>query len=270
MNPLTLENIRFRYSSHSKGVVRDILKDVTLDVPAGKTFGLIGPNGSGKSTLLRCIYRALRPQGGRIFLLGQEVQRYTSKSLSREVAVAVQQEEVSVPLTTMEYILLGRSAVTSAWRSYSVNDRSRAEKAIRDFGLENMKNQSVLELSGGECKRAMLARTLIQDTPVLLLDEPTNHLDIRFQHQILRLVKSLEKTSVIVLHDLNLAARYCDYLALLDNGELVAVGAAEEILTPELLEPVYGLDVHCMDINGHLQLLMAPQEEDSTIFPRVS
>ena len=78
MNPLTLENIRFRYSSHSKGVVRDILKDVTLDVPAGKTFGLIGPNGSGKSTLLRCIYRALRPQGGRIFLLGQEVQRYTS------------------------------------------------------------------------------------------------------------------------------------------------------------------------------------------------
>ena len=87
MNPLTLENIRFRYSSQSKGVVRDILKDVTLDVPAGKTFGLIGPNGSGKSTLLRCIYRALRPQGGRIFLLGQEVQRYTSKSLSREVAV---------------------------------------------------------------------------------------------------------------------------------------------------------------------------------------
>lgn len=260
MNPISLEGVRFRYASRGRSGGRDVLDGVTLQVQRGTMLGLIGPNGSGKSTLLRCIYRALRPQAGKVLLIDRDVQRYGSSRLAREVAVAVQQEEGSVPLTTMEYVLLGRSTVTPAWKSYSADDRARAEKAIREFGLEEMRDQSVLQLSGGERKRALLARTLVQDTNILLLDEPTNHLDVRFQHQVLRLVGSLDKTTVVVLHDLNMAARYCEQLALIDHGRLVAVGTAEEVLQPELLEPVYGLDVHRVEIKGRLQLLMSPRE----------
>lgn len=260
MIPVSLERVSFRYSSGGRAGARDVLDGVTLQVPEGAMLGLIGPNGSGKSTLLRCIFRALRPQAGRVLLVDRDVQRYGASRLAREVAVAVQQEEGSVPLTTMEYVLLGRSIVTPAWKSYSSDDRSRAEEAIREFGLEEMKDQPVLQLSGGERKRALLARTLVQDTNILLLDEPTNHLDVRFQHQVLQLVGSLNKTAVVVLHDLNLAARYCQHLALIDHGRLVAAGTAEDVLKPELLEPVYGLEVHRIEIRGKQQFLMSPRE----------
>lgn len=251
---LEIENIHFGYPSRA----REALTGVSLSVPEGGVLGLIGPNGSGKSTLLRCIYRALRPRVGRVLLLGEDVRDFSSKRLARRIAVATQ-EEAAVPLTTAEYVLLGRSAISPAWKSYSTEDRDCAASALERFGLSRLSDRSILELSGGERKRAMLARALVQSTPVLLLDEPTNHLDVRFQHEILDLVASLRKTCIIVLHDLNLAARYCDRLALLDSGRLVASGEVDDVLRPEILEPVYGLDVHRIEIKGSPQFLMSPR-----------
>ncbi|MCV0009853.1 ABC transporter ATP-binding protein [Mobiluncus mulieris] len=261
MIPISIENLRFSYSSRTGDAGHDILAGVTLQIPKGQTLGIIGPNGSGKSTLLRCICRTLKPYCGSIKVLDQDVNTYSTKALASKVGVVSQQEEASIPLTIKNYVLLGRSPHIPTWKTYSDQDRLIAKEAMIKTGILEMQDRSILELSGGEQKRAMFARALAQQTPILLLDEPTNHLDVYYQHQVLNIVKQLAQTCAVVLHDLNLAARYCDCLALLDHGKIVNIGTVEEVLTPEILEPIYGVRVHTMEIDGVFQLLMSPNTE---------
>ncbi|WP_199039875.1 ABC transporter ATP-binding protein [Glycomyces salinus] len=220
--------------------------------------GLVGPNGSGKSTLLRAIGASVRRSGGRVAVEADDVADLRPRERARRIASVAQEEHGEFPLTAWESVLLGRSVHRGGWNSYTPEDKRVAQEAMRQTGIADLAERPLGELSGGERQRALIARALAQAATHLLLDEPTNHLDVRYQHEILSLVAGLELCTVAVLHDLNLAARYCDALVLLDRGRVAAAGTPDEVLRPEVIEPVYRIEAKRFDIDGIPQLLFAP------------
>ncbi|UFU01918.1 ABC transporter ATP-binding protein [Ruania suaedae] len=219
----------------------------------GRTLGLIGPNGSGKSTMLRAILGAISGEGT-VTVDEDLVRDLNPRQRSERIAVVAQEEPSGLPLTAWDSVLLGRSARLSGWSRYRPADEEAAQEAMARAGVSHLAHRHVDDLSGGERQRVLIARALAQGSSHLLLDEPTNHLDVRFQHEILSLVHGLALTTITVLHDLNLAARYCDELALLQRGQIVAAGPPAEVLVPEVLEPVYEISVRRIDIEGVPQL----------------
>ncbi|MDQ2660524.1 MAG: ABC transporter ATP-binding protein [Actinomycetota bacterium] len=233
-----------------------VLHAVTVLARPGEVVGLIGPNGSGKTTLLRTLYRSLAPDAGAIMIDDEPLARYTPQELARAVAVVVQESHGELPFSVTDTVMLGRSPHLGTFQRQSRRDVDIAADALRRVGAEHLADRDMGELSGGERQRVLIARALAQQATHLLLDEPTNHLDIHFQHEVLGLVRDLGVSTIIVLHDLNLAARYCDSLVLLHRGRVAATGAVEDVLDPAVLEPVYGIrieTVHAED--GQLQLL---------------
>lgn len=232
---------------------------VSLSALDGGTLGLIGPNGSGKSTVLRAILGALDSSAGAIMIDGDDARALTARERSRRLAIVAQEEPSGLPLTAWDSVILGRSVHISGWQSYRDEDERAAEQAMVDTGTLHLRDRSMDELSGGERQRVLIARALAQAASHLLLDEPTNHLDVRYQHELLTVVAALPLCTVVVLHDLNLAARYCDQLVLLEGGKVMAAGDPATVLTPENLEPVYGIDVTRTDLDGVPQLLFTPR-----------
>jgi iron complex transport system ATP-binding protein len=235
-----------------------VLAGVNLTAETGSTVGLVGPNGSGKSTLLRVIYRALRPRNGAVFIDGTAVSALSGRELAGRLAVVTQESPAEAPATVAEMVMLGRTPWAGAMRGYSRTDHTIVAEALRRVGARELADRPFAALSGGERQRVLIARALAQQGDHLLLDEPTNHLDIRYQHELLSLLGELNVTTVTVLHDLNLAARYCDSAVLLNRGQVAAAGAVDEVLTPELLEPVYGVRVQRAAAFGSFQLLFGP------------
>lgn len=217
----------------------DVLIGAALVAGPGEMVGLIGPNGSGKTTLLRILYAALFPRAGLITLDQTPIESLRAGQIATRVGVVAQESPSEIPLTVTEMVLLGRSPHLSAFQSYRAADHRIAASALARVGARHLAGRHYAQLSGGEKQRALIARALAQQTEHLLLDEPTNHLDIRYQHDVLHLIRGLEVTTIVVLHDLNLAARYCDRLVLLDNGQVAATGTPDDVLTPQVLEPVY-------------------------------
>lgn len=232
-----------------------VLDGATLTAQPGQVVGLIGPNGSGKTTLLRTLYRSLRPQAGLVTLEGTSLERLATQEVARLVAVVVQESPLELPFTVAEMVLLGRSPHRSSFQGYAVADHQIAAAALARVGARHLAERAYATLSGGEKQRILIARALAQQATHLLLDEPTNHLDVRYQHEVLELVRSIGVTTVIVLHDLNLAARYCDELVLLDQGRVTRVGSPRQVLTPAVLEPVYGVAVRCLEDGDAVQLV---------------
>ena len=235
-----------------------VLDGVSIHADAGDVVGLIGPSGSGKTTLLRTLYAALEPRTGHVEIDGRRVDRLRPRELARRVAVVAQETPSELPLTVVDMVLLGRAPLRSMLQSYSKADHRAAAAALRRVGARELAGRAVTTLSGGEKQRVLIARALAQEADHLLLDEPTNHLDIRYQHEILTLVRDLGITTVVVLHDLNLAARYCDRLALLGRGRVVAAGGPDEVLVPHVIEPVYGVGVRRLDEPDCVQLVFRP------------
>ncbi|MGW5923004.1 ATP-binding cassette domain-containing protein [Nocardia fluminea] len=253
---ITVDQIRFTYDG------RITLDDITFHAEPGSTLGLIGPNGSGKSTLLRLMYRALRPAGGSVVIDDVPVERLRGRELASRLAVVAQEAPPDTPVTVAETVLLGRSPWVGAFQGYSRADRIAAAAALEHVGARALADRRFATLSGGERQRVLIARALAQQADHLLLDEPTNHLDIRYQHELLTLVRGLTTTTtVVVLHELNLAARYCDRLVLLDQGRVAAAGTVAEVLTPRILEPVYKIPVRRTSAFGAVQLLFGPATE---------
>ncbi|WP_127819830.1 ABC transporter ATP-binding protein [Microbacterium sp. CPCC 204701] len=249
----------------------DVLREVTLAADEGEVVGLIGPNGSGKTTLLRALYRALVPDHGEIRVGDAPIAQYSSRMLAQVVAVVTQESHSDVPLSVADTVLLGRSPHLGAVRRQSAADLDIAADSLDRVGAGHLAARDIAELSGGERQRVLIARALAQQASHLLMDEPTNHLDIHFQHEILALVRELGVTTVVVLHDLNLAARYCDRLVLLSRGRVAAAGRTEDVLRPAVVEPVYGIHVDPVRAgDGRLQLLFRspdhrmPQTHDHT------
>ncbi|MFJ2111261.1 MULTISPECIES: ABC transporter ATP-binding protein [unclassified Streptomyces] len=220
---------------------RIVLDGVGIAPSPGSTVGLLGPNGSGKSTLLRLLSGVLAPSSGVITLDGVPLPELGRRSLARRVAVVEQQADTQVELTVRDVVRLGRLPHRRAWIPAPVGDDGPVTTALRHTGLTELAGQSWHTLSGGERQRVQIARALAQEPRELLLDEPTNHLDIQHQLDLLALVAALPVTSVIALHDLNLAAMYCDEVVVLKQGRAVAGGSPREVVTEDLIADVYGV-----------------------------
>ncbi|MFV2171685.1 ABC transporter ATP-binding protein [Actinomadura sp. LOL_016] len=220
---------------------RDLLRKLSLDVPGGRVVGLVGPNGSGKSTALRCVYRALRPTSGTVRAGGDDLARMPVRRSARIVAALTQDGTVDLDFTVEEVVALGRTPHLTGTRPLGPHDREVCARAMDRLGIAHLAGRGVLGLSGGERQRVLLARALAQEPEILVLDEPTNHLDVRHQIELLSLLRASGVTVLVVLHDLNLAAAACDVLAVLSGGRLVTTGPPADVLTPELVDAVFGV-----------------------------
>jgi iron complex transport system ATP-binding protein len=221
---------------------RLILDGVDLSPRTGAMTGLLGPNGSGKSTLLRLLAGVLAPTSGLVTLDGRPLDRVGRKDVARRVAVVEQQTDTQVELTVRDVVRLGRIPHRRAWTPASAADEDAVTDALDRTGLTDRAGRLWHTLSGGERQRVQIARALAQQPRELLLDEPTNHLDIQHQLDVLALVAALPVTSVVALHDLNLAATYCDHLVVLSEGRVVTCGEPAEVLTADLVAKVYRVD----------------------------
>ena len=218
---------------------KPILRDVSLAVEPGSITGLIGPNGSGKSTLLRCIYRALKLDSGSITLDGNDLIRMDSQETARRVAVVLQEYPSDFQFTVGEIVSMGRNPHKGMFDRDTSADRGIIRDALARVGLAGFSHRNFNTLSGGEKQRVIIARTLAQQAGFLVLDEPTNHLDIRYQLETMELVRDLGLTTLAALHDLNIAADYCDFIHVIDSGRIVASGRPSEVLQPDIISEVF-------------------------------
>jgi iron complex transport system ATP-binding protein len=233
-----ISGLSFRYP----GAARPALEEVSLEIPAGMCTAVLGPNGSGKSTLLRLLLRALRPGAGSILLAGRRLEEWSRGDLARSIGVVTQNEPIAFPLTVGELVEMGRYPHLGLLRPAGPIDREAIESALERCDILHLRDRLIDTLSGGERQRARVARALAQHPRILALDEPTLTLDIRHEMDIFELIRSLVGdgvTVVLVTHNLNLAARYAERLAVLRAGRLVAAGSPAEVFRRELLEPVY-------------------------------
>ncbi len=218
---------------------RKILKDISLHFPERKFTGIIGPNGSGKSTMLKCLYRVLKPNGGTIYLNGKPLASYTVKQSARMQSVLAQHNYCNFDFEVLDVVLMGRSPYKSSMEDDNAEDYAIASEALRIVGMEKFAHSSFSLLSGGEQQRVMLARALTQQTECLILDEPTNHLDIKYQLQLLNIIRQQSFTVIAALHDLNIAAMYCDELIAMKNGKVLRQGTPEEVLTSDFISELF-------------------------------
>ena len=223
---------------------KKILHDISLDIRDKEFVGIIGPNGSGKSTFLKCLYRVLQPNHGKIFFDGTEMSSLSHRDTALKMAVVAQHSTVNFDFSVLEMVLMGRSPYKGLLDRDQIDDYS-------DFESRNFNT-----LSGGEQQRVILARALAQRTECLVLDEPTNHLDIKYQLELMTIVKRLDATVVAAIHDLNLAAIYCDRLIALKDGSVVCTGTPHEVLTEDTIRHIYGVSATVQTLpNGRLNII---------------
>ena len=241
---LNVEDVSISVSKPPKRIV----ELATLHVDEGEFVGLIGPNGSGKSTLLKTVYRILKKECGSIELDGRPLESLSLKESALMMSVVTQHNYYNFDFKVEEVVMMGRTPHKKTMELDNDEDRRIVEDALEKVNMLHMKGRNFSSLSGGEQQRIILARALAQQTPCLILDEPTNHLDIKYQLEVLDIVKQLGCTALCALHDLKLAAEYCDRIYVLLDGKIVRSGTPGEVITEQMIEEVYGVkasvDVH--------------------------
>lgn len=239
---------------------KQIISNVSLDANNGEFVGIIGPNGSGKSTLLRTAYRVIKPDHGAIFLGGKDLSNIKLADSAKQMGVVGQFNHLNFDLTVFEMVMMGRSPHKRSLGGDTDEDYQIALEALHKVGMEKVSEHNFLTLSGGEKQRVILARALAQQPKVLVLDEPTNHLDIKYQLELLSLVKSLGIGVLAALHDLSLSAMFCDKLYVMKEGKVIACGEPKQILTPELIRDVYEIDCTIQENanTGYLSIVYYP------------
>ncbi|MDO5641214.1 MAG: ABC transporter ATP-binding protein [Paracoccus sp. (in: a-proteobacteria)] len=235
------------------GVV-PVLDGLDLHLPEGRVTALCGPNGSGKSTVLRALRRLLSPRAGQISLNGRPLPDWPGKELARSLAMLSQSPDAPEEMTVAELAMLGRYAHRRLLAGPSATDRQACARAMAATGLSGHAETPLGALSGGQRQRAWIAMVLAQEAGTILLDEPTNHLDVAHAMEVLELVRRLNREGgrsiVVVLHDLNLAARYADHVVLFDQGRVIAQGGVDAVLTAPLLSRVYGIELQVLHPEG--------------------
>ncbi len=259
---LEINDIQFGYGSVS------VLKDITLSINRGEILSLAGPNGSGKTTLLRCVNRILKPECGCIRFEGNDLSKASLKQLARTLGYVPQSSPSSFPLTVFETILLGRKPHVH-WR-LGEKDKDLAFDVLKMMSLDKLALRLFNELSGGEKQKVLIARAICQEPKVLILDEPTSNLDLLHQLEVLniitRLVKERELSTVMAMHDLNLASRFSDKIAMLKDGLIFAAGEPSKVLKSDTIREVYGVESQIFHTSGHPVIVpLTPVSETVTI-----
>mgnify|MGYP000706062085 CR=1 FL=1 len=241
MNPL-LEVKDVCLSYHSLSGETAALSHISFHLMPEEFLAVVGPSGCGKSTLLKCIYRVLKPDTGVIMLDGKPLSEYKVKDSAKALAVVSQHNYYNFEFSVQEIVMMGRAPHKKTMERDNAEDYKIVEECLEKVGMLPYRHRVFSSLSGGEQQRIILARALAQKTDCLILDEPTNHLDIKYQLQLLDIVKSLGITVIGALHDLNIAAAYCDRIYAMKNGRLVACGTPEEVITENFIHMLYEVD----------------------------
>lgn len=236
-----------------------VLSDVDLTADSGSWIGVVGPNGSGKSTLLKSLSGLVHLEGGSVSIGTSRLDRTPRRSWARLVSVVAQRPQIPLEMAVADYVLLGRTPHLGPMAIEGPRDLAVVARSLKQLDLAGMANRNLGTLSGGELQRAVLARAIAQEAPVLLLDEPTTALDLGHQQQVLELVEDLRRgqglTVISAMHDLTLAAQFCDRLVLLSGRRVVAEGTPHEVLTEEAIKIHFGADVRvATDHRGHLMV----------------
>jgi len=234
----------------------EILRGIDFEANEGEFVGIIGPNGSGKSTLLRCLYRVLTPPEGAVFLDGKELSSYRVKESAQKLAVVAQHNYYNFEFSVQDVVMMGRAPHKRALDRDTAEDYQIMRQSLKAVGMQEFEERSFSTLSGGEQQRIILARALAQQTPCLILDEPTNHLDIKYQLWLMDIVRNLDCTVISAVHDLNIAAMYCDRLYAMKQGKVIAQGTPHQLLTPDLIRELYEVDAEVItDREGQMRIL---------------
>jgi iron complex transport system ATP-binding protein len=256
---LRVDGVAFGYGEKS------VLDGVSLEVEEGALFGLVGPNGAGKSTLLRCLYGVLRPTRGRVLLGDRDVSAFSRRELATVLGVVPQTCHPTFPVTVEQFVGMGRYARERFLGGGTPEDARVVKECLAEMGLLELAARPVDELSGGEFRRVLIAQALAQEPRVLLFDEPVQQLDLLHMLEVMEFAKAFTRrggtSGVVVLHDLGIAARYCDRMALLHGGRVLASGPPRDVLTPANLETAYGVRVVVRDCpeTGALEVIpLAP------------
>ena len=240
MGVLKVENLFCGYDPK-----KPVIKGISFSVYDGEFVGIVGPNGSGKTTLLRAIMGLLKIQHGSIIIARHRIEHLDRRELALRIAFVPQLMEPVEGFSVEDLVMLGRTPYMDRFSFESHDDEEAVKWAIEELKIGNLKDRPVTEISGGEFQRVAIARALAQEPRILLLDEPTSHLDIRYQVKICRLLRKLRahRSMLATFHDLNLASRFCSRLVLLKNGELIAEGSPEEVVTPANIWKAYRIKV---------------------------
>ncbi len=223
---------------------KEIVKGASLTVDKNRFVTILGPNGCGKSTFLKNVYRVYKPTSGMIYLDDKEMKTYSLKKSAKEMAVVAQFNNLAFDCSVYDVVLMGRTPHLKMMEREHQSDLDIVNQAIEEVGMTEKKNQSYLSLSGGEKQRVVLARAIAQKPSLLILDEPTNHLDIRYQLTILSIVKRLNINVLAVLHDVQMAYQYSDYIYLMKDGKFVYEGIPSEVITEKNIKDIYDVDCH--------------------------
>ena len=244
---IEIRNITKSYGS------KKVVDNVSVTIPTGKITSFIGPNGAGKSTVLSIMSRLLNADSGEIYLNGELLNRKKSSDIAKQLAILKQTNNINLRLTIEDLVSFGRFPYTKG--NLTQTDRTFIDNAIAYMDLDDIRHQYIDNLSGGQRQRAYIAMTLAQDTDYILLDEPLNNLDMKHSVQIMQVLRKLatelNKTVVIVIHDINFASCYSDYIVAMKNGKLVHQGEVNHIMQSTVLQDIYDMTIPIQDIDDH-------------------
>lgn len=256
-NAIKIKDLSFFYDEEQ------ILKKVNLTIETGRFYAILGPNGSGKTTLLRTIAKSLDVKADAIFILDKDIIDFKTKNLAKELAVVPQNTEIQFDFSVFDLVLMGRAPYLPRFAVEGTEDLRIAQQAMELTDTWRLRDRSIHTLSGGERQRVVIARAITQQTGIILLDEPVSHLDIYHQIELLKQIKALNLTHQVtvlaVLHDLNLAAAFCDYLILMNHGKIHSSGAPAEILKKEIIKEIYGVEVDIIKAPGNGRPYLIPK-----------
>ncbi len=240
MNSITTQNLAVAYEDHL------VVDDLDMQIPQGRITTIIGPNGCGKSTVLKAVGRILKPKGGVVYLNGDDIRRLTTKEVAQKMAILPQSPQAPAGLTVGELVAYGRFPHQRGFGKLIPEDKKIIQWALEVTRLTEFETTAVDNLSGGQRQRVWIAMALAQQTDLILLDEPTTYLDLAYQLEVLELLYRLNReqgcTIVMVLHDLNLAARFADYMIAIRGGDIIQHGTPEEVMTAEVLKETFHID----------------------------